>query len=275
MSQTFKKTIRTKDGVNLYYEVYITERQQPTVFFVHGAGGDLDAWQYIKDELLKKGFSSIAMDIRGHGYSSHPRSFASYHIDNFVGDIVAILDAEKIEKIFLAGHSFGAVVVTQFALEHQTRLKGLAIISGTDRGPSYLSSRILTTISRYVSNALALISLPPISPGHSIYPPGKFHKEYEWKGLAKTILRNSWGSYLLTNQTVLALDIESRLGTIKVPTLVIVGEKDTIFPTENSKNIHRHIKNSKLVVIEGANHVVVLNNIREVSNALQGFLQQL
>ena len=120
-----------------------------------------------------------------------------------------------------------------------------------------------------------MVSPPPIRPGHSVYPPGKFHKEYEWKGLAKTILRNSWGSYLLTNQTVLALDIESKLETIHIPTLVIVGEKDTIFPSENSRNIHRHIKNSKLVVIEGANHVIVLNNIREVSSALQHFLQQL
>jgi 3-oxoadipate enol-lactonase len=275
MHQTYKKTIITKDGVSLYYETYIIKDQRPSVFFVHGAGGDLDAWQYIKGELLERGFSCIAMDIRGHGYSSHPRFFTSYRIDNFVADIIAILDAEKIEKIFLVGHSFGAVMVTQFALEHQDRLKGLAIISGTDRGPSYLSSKLLRTVSRYVSNALALISPPPIKPGHSIYPPGKFHKEYEWKGLAKTILRNSWGSYLLTNQTVLALDIESGLETIHIPTLVIVGQKDTIFPVENSKNIHRHIKNSKLVVIEGANHVVVLNNIREVTNALQDFLQHL
>ena len=101
MFKTFKKTIKSKDRLNLYYETYITDGVQPKIFFVHGAGGDLDAWQYVKDELLQKGFSSIAMDLRGHGYSGHPRSLKSYSLDNFAEDIAEILKAEKIEKIFI------------------------------------------------------------------------------------------------------------------------------------------------------------------------------
>ena len=214
MFETLKNNIKTKDGLNLYYETYITDKKKPSIFFVHGSGGDLDAWQYIKDEMLQKGFSSVAIDLRGHGHSSHPRSSKKYKIENLAEDIKIILEKENLDNVFLVGHSFGSAVVMDFALRFSEKLKGLVILSGTYEPPSYVSNKFLKFLSIKMINILAFLSLPPINPGHSIYPVGKFHKDYELYGLVRTILRNSWGSYLLLSKELFTLDLESRIDNI-------------------------------------------------------------
>ena len=78
MHKISKKTIKSHDGLKLYYETHITDTEKPVLFFLHGIGGDLDAWDFIKNPLLELGFSAIAMDLRGHGHSSHPSSPESY-----------------------------------------------------------------------------------------------------------------------------------------------------------------------------------------------------
>ena len=272
--KTTKKTTSSEDGTLLYYETYTRGAQQPTVFLIHGAGGDLDAWQYVRNGLLESDFPCMAMDIRGHGYSGHPKSPAAYSMDKFTDDIAAILRNEKIDKIFLVGHSFGAAVVLSFALRYPDKLKGLVVISGSYRQPGYLSSKAMTSLATKAMSALSFVSPPPIKPGHSVYPAGKFHKDFEWFGLVKTIMRNSWKSYLLSNREVLTLDIEHRLSSIKVPTLFIAGTADSVFPFEISQNMHQKIAGSKLELISGANHVVVLNNAPEVITFVREFLRE-
>ncbi len=272
MMQTFKKQFRTSDGVSLYYELSIIENRQPSVLLIHGAGGDLDAWEYIKNNLLAAGISSVAMDLRGHGYSGHPRGFKQYSIERLAADICELLATERITTIAVAGHSYGAVVALQFAINYPERVSRLVVISGTYRPPQYLSSKTRVMLSEFATKALALISPPPINPGHSTYPPGKVHRDYEFFGLMRTILRNSWRSYLLTSKEAITLSIKEKLSRIRIPTLVIVGEQDSIFPMDISRTIHEEIASSEFAVIPGGTHVVILNNVPEVSALLLAFL---
>ena len=96
MNKTNKKFTQTEDGYKLYYEIYSIDNQPPEVLLLHGVGGDLEAWQYVKNELLANGISSLAMDLRGHGFSSHPHSFTSYQISNLVNDVQTIITQEKL-----------------------------------------------------------------------------------------------------------------------------------------------------------------------------------
>ena len=72
--QTLKKTFRTSDGLEIYYELYAEQgsNAKPEILFVHGLGGDLDAWQYVIAEIASKNIPCMAMDLRGHGHSTHP-----------------------------------------------------------------------------------------------------------------------------------------------------------------------------------------------------------
>lgn len=274
MTNMTKKNARGKDGALLYYETYQAENKKdvPPIFFLHGAGGDVDAWAPVRDALLEKGFSSMAMDLRGHGYSDHPRSFSSHKRHHLVNDVLTVMEQEGIEKIILIGHCYGAVIATSFALTHGEKVASLAIISGTYRPPNYLRGKSLRTLASWAINVISLISPKPFRPGHSYYPPGKFHKDYELFGLFKTIARNSLRSYLLTTKEIALLDLEEELSRLKMPTLLLVGEKDSIFPPEISEAMHKKIPRSEMEIVPGANHVVILNNIDEVVGSLHRFL---
>lgn len=267
-----KKTAISHDGLTLYYETHDLKGQKPIIFFVHGAGGDIDAWQYVRPQILEKGFASISLDIRGHGHSAHPRTPASYELKNFVSDIITVLDQEQIEKVIMIGHSFGAIIATHFATQHPERLEKLVLISGTYGAPNHLTSALAKSAANKFIDFAALISPPPIFRGHSTYPKDKFHKDLEWFGLIRTILRNSWASYLLTSKQAINLDIKEKLALIHVPILLIAGTKDSINSISVLHEMHKEIPNSKLEIIEGANHVVILNNINEVVRSIGKFL---
>ena len=101
------------------------ENDKPVIFFVHGIGGDADAWYFVRSVFLDRGYRSITMDLRGHGYSDHPKSSHSYQIENLLLDIVSILNEEKVEKIILIGHSYGAVICAYFAIAYPQYLQKL------------------------------------------------------------------------------------------------------------------------------------------------------
>lgn len=272
MSEVAKKTIKSHDGLTLYYETHRLTGDKPVIFFVHGAGGDADAWNFVRSPLLDKGFASISMDLRGHGYSAHPRNSKSYEIENLVADIITILDQEKLDRIILIGHSYGAVVATYFAIEYPQRLEKLVIISGSHSSPNYLRHKPVRTLVNRVINLAAFISPGSRANWHSPYPKGKVHKDYEAYGLIRTIFYNSWASYLLTSKQSVNLDIKHKLSRIKTPTLLISGTKDSIFPTFISEEIQKEIPDSKLELIEGANHPVILNNAVETVRLIDNFL---
>jgi 3-oxoadipate enol-lactonase len=274
MIKTAKKVLVVPDGTSIYYETYVVDDRAPKLFFVHGVGGDLDAWTPIRDTMLAQGISCIAMDLRGHGYSGHPRGSEKYTLRAFAEDIQEVLKTEGLRGVVLVGHSFGAVIALHAAMQYPVRIEKLVVISGTYRAPDYISSRAIMKASQAFITAAGLVSPPPINPGHSTYPAGKHHKEYEPYGLFRTIMRNSWGSYLLSSKEMMSLSIKKDIAKIRIPTLVVVGENDGIFPVAHSRILHEQIVNSQFEVIPGGNHVIVLNNVPEVSAALLRFIQQ-
>ncbi|MBI3633327.1 MAG: alpha/beta hydrolase [Candidatus Vogelbacteria bacterium] len=266
---TKKKLIRSRDGTEIYYEVYGEHSAgKPVLFFVHGVGGDLDAWQYVKNFLLAKKYSAVAMDIRGHGHSGHPRKPEAYKLERFVEDVIEVFDAEQLDKVILIGHSLGAVLTTHITLAHQKRVEKLILIAGSYLPPSYFK----IPGSFALTDFLALISPPPVRAGHSIYPSQKHHKDIEIFGLMRTIARNSVMSYILSSREILKNDLTTELTKIEVPTLIISGSKDSVFPTNISELMHSQIKNSQLKIIKEANHVVVLNNAEETAELIGEFL---
>jgi pimeloyl-ACP methyl ester carboxylesterase len=266
------RTVRSSDGVSLYYEIENQGSAKPVIFFLHGLGGDADAWQFIRKPFLEQGYSLITMDLRGHGFSGHPRQPRSYEVDHFVEDVNSILEQEKLEKIFLAAHCFGAIIAAHFALKYPEKVSRLVLISPSYRGPNYLRSNLVKSLANVIINAAVLVSPKPFKPRHSIYPANKFHKDYEWKGLAKTILHNSWGSYLSATKQVVNLNLLPQLKKIISSTLIIVGTADSIFPLSIAEEMHREIPNSQFAKIEKANHVIVLNNAEETAGLIKQFL---
>jgi pimeloyl-ACP methyl ester carboxylesterase len=62
--------------------------------------------------------------------------------------------------------------------------------------------------------------------------------------------------------------------SIKIPCLILVGESDKLTPLKYSKYFFEKIKNSKLVVIEGAGHMVMLEKPKEFNRAIEVYLKK-
>jgi len=270
-----KKYVESADGHHVYYEYWAGgEKGRPVCVLVHGIGGDVDGWQFVRDILHTQGFSTVALDVRGHGYSAHPRKVKDYAIETMLKDILAVIDAEGMERVALIGHSGGAILSLAFALEYPARLSSLTLLAGSYRAPAYMRSAWSRAVARSIIALGALVSPPPMKPWHSKYPKGKVHREYEPWGLVRTIAKNSLASYLGVGNALMSIDLEHRLSEINVPTLLVVGEKDSIYPVHMSETMHKHMRNSRLKIVREANHVLILNAPDETAQHLIDFLTQ-
>ncbi|MEK7109254.1 MAG: alpha/beta hydrolase [Patescibacteria group bacterium] len=264
--------VLSKDGTEIYYETYGNPGARPQLFFVHGIGGDLDAWQFVLPALLAAGYGALALDLRGSGYSGHPRGAADYAMARMIEDVAAVAQTAG-TPVVVVGHSGGAVLVEAFALAHPELVAGLVLIAGSYGPPHYMRSKVLRALCNAGIAVGGLLSPRAGKPWHSPYPPGKHHQEVEVRGLARTMWHNSLASYLYFSRELLRVDLGESLAQIKAPTLLIVGDKDGIYPLATSQTMHAKIAGSVLKVIPGANHVLPLNRPRDTALAMLEFLK--
>lgn len=272
MAGTERKRTKSADGTEIYYETYTNAGEKPQILFVHGVGGDLDAWQFVREPLLAAGLSAVALDLRGSGYSGHPRKRASYGFERMNEDILSVLAAEGLERATLIGHSGGAVISLAFAAAHPEKVASLVLITPSYGPPSYAPNAAVRAFYAPFISALAFISPRAGAPWHSPYPAGKQHKEVELYGLARTIYKNSLASYLLICQALMYADFEEALAKLRMPTLLIAAERDGIYPLSIAKAMHEKIPGSVLRVVPDANHVLPLNRPQEVVQFIKEFL---
>lgn len=102
----------------------------PAVLFVHGFPELWYSWRHQMLYLASKGYRAIAPDLRGYGDTEAPPTVASYTAFHIVGDLVALLDALKLDdKVYLVGHDWGAIICWCFCLFRPDRIKCLVNLS--------------------------------------------------------------------------------------------------------------------------------------------------
>jgi pimeloyl-ACP methyl ester carboxylesterase len=269
------KYITSADNQTIYYEASYAEKDAPIIVLVHGIGGDVDGWQFVRDRLFTAGFSSLVLDVRGHGYSAHPRHAKHYKMRLLLKDIAHVVDAEGLDRVILIGHSGGAILALNFALEYPERLQGLVLLAGSYRAPAYIRSPFTKKIADSIITLGALISPPHPGPWHSTYIEGKFARDYEPWGLVRTIYRNSLRSYLFVGRELFNIELEDRLKEITVSTLIVAGENDSIYNVDIPKKMHEKIPDAYLKIIPGANHVLIHNNAEETARYIIEFVRNL
>jgi pimeloyl-ACP methyl ester carboxylesterase len=95
------------------------------LLLVHGFGADSHDWIWHLPELSRS-HRVIAVDLRGHGYSSAPES--GYRPQDLADDLVRLLDLLGIERVVAFGHSMGGLVVSALAVEHPDRVRALVCV---------------------------------------------------------------------------------------------------------------------------------------------------
>ena len=120
--------VRVAPGVELYAERRDGDPGATPFVLVHGLASNLRLWDGVAEDLHARGHTVVSVDQRGHGRSDAPES--SYDMDVAVGDLVALLEAQGLERPVLAGQSWGGNVVLELGWRHPRAVRGIVCVDG-------------------------------------------------------------------------------------------------------------------------------------------------
>lgn len=228
----------------------------PPLVLVHGAGGTHLHWPPQLRRL--RNADVYALDLPGHGHSPGQGrdSIAAYS-----ELILAWAEALALPPFVLAGHSMGGAIALDFALNHGERLAGLALVASGAR------LRVHPDILQGVQDDFPATAKLLCDWAHGDRAGEHTRRQYLRRLLEvnPAVLRGDF-------QACDAFDVRLRLGEIAVPTLVIGGAEDRLAPPWFSEYLREHIPNAQLLLVEGAGHMVMLEQPRRVTEAIAEFL---
>jgi alpha-beta hydrolase superfamily lysophospholipase len=120
-------------GLRLYYRSWEQPRARAALAVVHGLGEHSGRYEALAERLGGYGFSTFALDLRGHGLSEgrrgHVKRFESYlqDVDRFRRELHGLVDIGT--PLFLLGHSMGGLIALRYLEEFEAALHGAIIVS--------------------------------------------------------------------------------------------------------------------------------------------------
>jgi pimeloyl-ACP methyl ester carboxylesterase len=240
---------------------------QPPVVFVHGAGGSHQHWLYqVRDLAAPLGQDlslppTYALDLPGHGRSE---GVGRDSISTYGDWLVAFLDAAQLEKVVLVGHSMGGGIAQDVALRHPHRVVALCLIATGAR--LRVAPAILTGILQNKEAAVQLITgwaFGPEAPAEVVHLGRRQMGEVPAEVL--------YGDFVACD----AFDVLERVGDIDIPALVLCGTQDRLTPVKYSTYLRDRIPGATLHLVEGAGHMVMIEQPQPVVRALVAFLEKL
>ncbi len=125
----YRAKARLKD-IDLFY--LDTKTEKPAILCLHGRWGRAETWDAFIRHYGDR-YRIIAPDQRGHGLSSRPAS--KYTAEEMAEDMIGLLDSLQIESAIVVGHSMGGRIAGFLAAQHPKRVKAVAILDKSARGP--------------------------------------------------------------------------------------------------------------------------------------------
>lgn len=252
---------------------YIEQGQQKglPLIFIHGFPFSLEMWEP-QMQILHNTIHAIAYDVRGHGASDV--GDGQYTIEFFVDDLVALLDHLYIEKVILCGLSMGGYIALRFFERYPERTKGL-ILSNTKSEADTQEAKVKRS---HTIKAIKTLGVREFAEDFvkSIFAAETFHIKPDTIEHIKRIILNT--SPLGICGTLLALasrtDTTAILSSIKVPSLILVGEHDVLTPPSTAHALHEKISGSELHMLPKAAHMSNLENTELFNKIFTAFLKK-
>lgn len=153
----------------------------PVVFLLHGFPEYWYGWRRQIDALAAAGFRVWVPDQRGYNLSDKPRNLSAYALDVLAADVLGLMDAAGQERVYLAGHDWGAVVAWWLAMLAPHRLRHLAILNVPH--PVVFRRHLMTDPRQMVRSLYAVFFQLPWLPELAL-------RAGNWRGL-ENLLRSS------------------------------------------------------------------------------------
>jgi len=255
----------------IFYRKNKFKKSRKTLVFVHGISGSSAAW-IPYEKKFERNYNVLSFDLRGHGKSFKPKNYEDYTIKKFAEDLYSLVKHKNIKNFVLVCHSYGAFIGLEFLKKHQKLANSAILLSPAYKAPSNRMSLLIKRLLKS-KRLLNIIPLKKDYGSHVDYSKHKNTGDWNISRLIDDVGNTGLKIYLWGTKQSYNFNAEKFLNKIKIPTLLVHGKKDTIFPYEISVEMKNKIKNSKLVLLDDADHIIVLNNFKEVSRLMEKFLK--
>lgn len=243
-----------------WLHVHEQKGKGPTLLLLHGLTDHAESFRLMLPHL--EGLHLVIPDLRGHGTSVQGGITG---LDCLAEDIEAVAHSLDLRDVLLVGHSMGALIATRIALRGKVRISGLVTLSGslTPDGPA------LQSLRRQVE------CLPDPLPGD--------HPFLSWwyacdRSVPKSFLermisccvrmrREDWTTCL----DLLASADLAAAARLRLPSLVLSGDRDEIFPPRHHREMVTVLKPASAIVFEGVGHNPHWEVPEETAGALKRF----
>lgn len=242
----------------------------PPVVLLHSAGLDLTYWdQQIAD--LSRRHDVIALDLPGHGRSFTEPEFIT--ITQMSAAVTTAVDALLCGPVHLVGLSVGGLIAQQIALTDPQLITSLALLDTTARfaPDGQASMRGRAAVLREHGMEAILDGLF----GHWLLPETRERRPDLIDRATKTLLHDDPGVQAALWETIADFDDADRLGSIPVPTLVLVGELDSSSPVSSARELCAGIRHAQMQVIADAAHLTPIEQPTVVTGHLDAFVRSL
>jgi pimeloyl-ACP methyl ester carboxylesterase len=263
------------NGVELYYEIH---GQGDWLVLAHEFSGGYKSWQPQVDVLSRR-VRLLIYNNRGYPPSTVPEDEAAYSQEQSIEDLRQLMNHVGVERPVLGGFSMGGSIALNFGLAYPDRIRAL-ILAGTGTGS--------------IDKAQNARDFGPIADRFLAEGPGKVGEDYlrgptriqllhknptmwkklftEFSELSPIGMAHTLRGVQLKRPTM--YELEAGLRTLRVPTLVLVGEEDAP-ALEPSRFLARTIPNATLTVLPKTGHTLQLEEPEAFNAAVLEFVAAL
>jgi pimeloyl-ACP methyl ester carboxylesterase len=205
------------------------DASRPAAVFIHGAEHDHSVWALQTRYFAHHGFGVLALDLPGHGRSAGP---ALAGVASLADWLIDVLDAAKVEKAVLIGHSMGSLIALDAAARHPTRVAKLALVATAV--PMTVSDALLDAAREHEPQAIDMvnqwshstIAAKPSSPAPGFWLHGVNQR------LMERVSARGEGQLFYTDFSACNAyaDGLERAAAVRCPVLVLSGRRDVMTP---------------------------------------------
>ena len=244
---------------------------KPTAIFIHGVLNDHSVWILQTRYLAHHGWNVLAPDLPGHGKSAgEPPATVEAAVDF----VLALMDAAKLERAALIGHSFGSLIALEAAARARQRVSHLVLV-GT-ASPMKVSQTLLDASLNEPQKAIAMVNVfshSMLAPPPSSLGPGTW-----LYGSSRALMRRLLAGNPRVNvfhTGFKACDAytgaEAAMAKVTAPTLFVLGQRDQMTPPKAAQPLVRAAKTGKVVTVD-AGHQMMSEAPDAVLFAIRDFL---
>jgi pimeloyl-ACP methyl ester carboxylesterase len=240
---------------NMHIERY---GQGEKIIFIHGSGWNTHMW-YGQRDYLAKSMEVILIDLPGHGESSGD---GCQSVEEYRDAIYSMIKRLDIGQPYIVGHSLGGAIALSLSLAYPDTFKGTVLI-GTGAKLKVLP-RILEGIIKEKEKTLRDTAKLAFSEKADTALKNQAFDE-TMRCAAEVI----FGDFYACK----SFDVMASVSSLSLPTLIVCGIDDALTPSKYSFYLNKAIRGSKLVLVEGAGHMVMMEKPMEVNNAIERFVK--